>query len=346
MKGSISGAAVRDNLVRRFPNRPEAKHDALIALPLRLIALIHQHAPGFWCHEDVEFELALRRQAESGIWRDRRILMEFAGPANEIVSEQHSPSSNKRDKGQVPPTGRTDFQRKLADSFALKIRDHTKGYLGWLVTESTFRRELNDFLQQHDSWINQEGRFPEIPQWFCGEQLGRGSSSSERNKFREVEGGFFLNRWGLETLLTPELPYPQQPQLDKMCLYDLTAVPGGLVLFLPWYLFHDQTISLTEVAKIRTASRDLAHLKDWLRKTSNRWGYARYATMFDLYVFWTLGLQTRYGNRLHGFVKRLDEAFAVYLNPGKPELLEIEKGAEVVRKIRHRMLSRLRSCER
>lgn len=353
-KRSISGVKVRDSLVRRFPNRPEAKHETIVALPLRLIALIQQHAPGFWCDEDVEFETTLRRQLGSGIWGKRPFLMEFVGHADEITAEQQQPRSgrrskdaaaNTRAKGLIPRTARTEFQVKLAHAFSLKMREHTKGYLGWLVTEPTFRRELNDHLQRHESWIQQEGRFPEIPQWFCGVQMGRGFSSNERNKFEETEGGFFLDRWGLETLLTPELPYPQQPQLDRMSLYDLTAMPGGLVLFLPWYLFHDQTISLTEVVKIRAAGRDLAHLKDWLQRSTDRWGFQRYATMFDLYVLWFLGLQARYGNRLHGFVKRLDDAFAVYLDPSRRDPLEIEKSAEVVRKIRHRMLRRLRSCE-
>lgn len=173
--------------------------------------------------------------------------------------------------------------------------------------------------------------------------MGRGTTS---NEFEETEAGLFLNRWGLETLLTPELPYPHQPQLDRMSLYDLTAMPGGVVLYLPWYLFHDQTISLAEIARLRMEGRDLVHLKEWLQRTSQRWGFARYATMFDLYVFWVLGLQARYGNRLQGHVKRLEEAFAVYLDPRKREPLDVDKGGEVVRKIRHRMLSRLRSCGR
>ena len=335
-----------------FPNRPEVNHETLIALPLRLIALIDQHAPGLWCDEDLEFETTLRQQVGSGLWRHRCFMTEFAGHADEVAAEQLPPvserrrgiaSKNGRDLRRISHAERTDVQRRFADEVALKVRDHSKGYLGWLVTDPMFRRELDLYLQRHDSWIQRESRFPEIPQWFCGQRMGRGTTS---NEFEETEAGLFLNRWGLETLLTPELPYPHQPQLDRMSLYDLTAMPGGLVLYLPWYLFHDQTFSLAEIARIRMAGRDLAHLKEWLQRTSQRWGFAQYATMFDLYVFWVLGLQARYGNRLQGHVKRIEEAFAVYLDPRKREPLDVDKGAEVVRKIRHRMLSRLRSCGR
>ena len=66
--------------------------------------------------------------------------------------------------------------------------------------------------------------------------------------------------------------------------------------------------------------------------------------MFDIYVFWFLGLHARYGERLNGHVRRLEEAFAMYLDPAKIKPLEVQKGAEVIHKIRMRMLKRLRKC--
>ena len=358
---SQSELSDREFLVRTFPNRPELKFDTLIALPLRLIDLIQQRAPQLWTAEDVQFEKTLRQRVGSGICRNVSFLMEFAGHSQEAELErltgtvgrrheqlQKSISEQKRAslrmKGWSDP--RIDRQQQHKDAFAQKIRELTKGYLGWLVTDPRFRLELFLFLDQHESWIRNEGRFPEIPQWFFTEQVSRRSLSKEAAN-EESFASMFLQRWGLETLCTPDMPYPIKSQIDSLCMYDLYGMSGigGLVLYVPWYLFHDQSLTLRDILNLQTAEQKLNHLDDWLQKKPDRWGYSRYVAMFDIYVFWSLGLRARYGKRLEGQVRRLEEAFAMYLDPAKTEPPEIDKGAEVVRKIRLRLRKRLRRCQ-
>ena len=358
---SLSESNDREFLVSTFSNRPEPKFDTLIALPLRLIDLIQQRAPRLWTADDVQFEKTLRQRVGSGICRNVSFLMEFTGHPKEAESEriptafgrglaksQMKSSAQRRSwlhkKGWSD--ARIDRQQQHKDAFAQKIRELTKGYLGWLVTDPRFRLELFLFLDQHESWIRNESRFPEIPQWFFTEQVSRRCSSKEAAN-EESRASMFLQRWGLETLCTPDMPYPIKSQIDTLCMYDLYGMSGigGLVLYVPWYLFHDQSLTLRDILNLQTAEQKLNHLDDWLQKKPDRWGYSRYVAMFDIYVFWLLGLQARYGERIEGQVRRLEEAFAMYLDPAKTEPPEIEKGAEVVRKIRLRMLKRLRRCQ-
>ncbi len=351
----------REFLANKFPNRPEPKSDTLIALPLRLIDLIQKRAPTLWTSEDVRFERTLRERVGSGICRNVIFVTEFAGYPDEAGSERQSDAVDKRyhksqksisakERERLRKGGwseaRIDLLQRQQDAFAQKIRDLTKGYLGWLVTEPGFRLELVLFLDEHKAWICNEGRFPEIPQWFFTERVSPSCSTTEAAN-EESFASMFLQRWGLETLLTPDLPYPIRPQLGGAGLYDLYKLSeiGGLVLYVPWYLFHDQSLTLRDILNRRTTENKPNHLDEWLKKQPDRWGYSRYVAMFDIYVFWLLGLQARYGQRLDGHVRRLEESFAVYLDPTRTSPLEIDKGAEVVRKIRLQMLKRLRKCQ-
>ncbi|MEK6237960.1 MAG: hypothetical protein N2C14_24880, partial [Planctomycetales bacterium] len=204
---------------------------------------------------------------------------------------------------------------------------------GWLVTDDCFRRECASFCHRWRTEIERRG-LPALPFSFLGE---RPSVAEEDREFYS-ECQQFHCRWGLDGLVTWDLPRPMRAELTDPALYPLSSVSSaGVTLFVPWHLLRDRSLDLHQLADHRRVLDAPKHLTSWLDKESKDWGHERFATMLRLYVYLDLALKRRYGDRLKGRTGKIDEALTLYL---------FGRNADVdsVRKIRLFMRSRLNAA--
>ena len=183
-------------------------------------------------------------------------------------------------------------------------------YTAWLITNKTFREEWAPYVELWQEDIASDGRFP----------LRLDSLFGERFDFEDPEVDQMLNffsRWSLRSFLTWDLPVPMVPQLSGIVRgHPLDLADGGLLIFLPWHLLRDQSISLKDLSAelISTAKPD--HLSEWLVRgnTGNKkMGYQRLRHTLALYIFLVRGLDVRYPDQLLGNMERIDQAFATCL---------------------------------
>ena len=144
--------------------------------------------------------------------------------------------------------------------------------------------------------------------------------------------------WGLERLVSWELPVPLKPELVQPSLYHLTdLVSAGVLVFAPWYLLRDKTINLHVLANRKSVLSSTSHLKQWLGRKTDQWGHDRYARMLKLYVYLELALKARYGDRLRRQLDALDGAFAGFIY-GDPV-----RASDSVKKMRRELSRRLKA---
>lgn len=116
-------------------------------------------------------------------------------------------------------------------------------------------------------------------------------------------------------------------------------------MFLPWPLFIDQMIQYRQLVEFYQARNNLSHLADWLT-AKNRWGYARFARLMEMFVYLELALKQRYPERVKGRLEQIDLTFAKYWEVGRASSAKMEAQLDSVRKIRQKLGQRLRQCDR
>lgn len=218
-------------------------------------------------------------------------------------------------------------------------------YAGWLVGDPRFREERDKLRVAGEEQVAAWGGFPAHRHSFLGERpwssgsqpvaVVRKKSWSSGRWLTEVAAAnaphtlflLFFRRWGLDTLLTWDLPVPMRPELHGVVTRDTSVLGGpgetstladaGVNLFLPWYSLADKGLSLHELANPLRALRDPDHLKDWLsppRGDVKELGYVRLRRALTLYRYRELVLARRYAERLDGNVEKLDRAFARFMD--------------------------------
>src|SRR5205823_82629 len=118
------------------------------------------------------------------------------------------------------------------------LRRRREAYAGWLVLNPTYSAEANALRQQCQRWVIREGRFPCV-----GEYLGRAAPPDEdlkrcRDKFLR-----FYQRWGLDRLLTWELPLPMNVVRCEIAeLAGQAPSMAGVALLIPWPLLRGEQV--------------------------------------------------------------------------------------------------------
>ena len=318
---------------------------ALYALPMGLIDAVQRFVPGLLAEQDVAFERDLRQSAASGFFLRRSFAYELLDLSDVDVAS--APELDARyeanririrelltqeivEQGRSAADAEQFFSRSDESKQATLLQQ--RGYAGWLATDATFRAECMWFCDQWRPMIEQGG-FPRLPLSYFGEQP---ANVAEADRPYYADYTSFYCRWGLDRLVTPDLPIPMRAELTDPSLYHLPAVsPAGITLFVPWYLLREKSLDLYELARHHQTLESPEPLRAWLERQPRNWGPDRFAVMLHLYVCLELAIRPRYGHRLRGKLSQLDQAFAEFLYGPDGD-------SETVRKIRLEMGKRLR----
>jgi hypothetical protein len=142
------------------------------------------------------------------------------------------------------------------------LRRRQEAYAGWLVANPLFRRELHTLRSTWQSEITESGEFPSTVR-----RADRRKPKATASRVSRLESEFFAFycRWGLEGLLTWELPLPVNPQVGISPGYwTLRAEEAGISIFVPWYALRGGIYDLQHAAKRIVSLSAPSHLQDWL----------------------------------------------------------------------------------
>jgi hypothetical protein len=144
-------------------------------------------------------------------------------------------------------------------------------------------------------------------------------------------------RWGLEGLLTWELPLPVNPQIGiSPCYWTLQAEDAGISIFVPWYALRGGIYDVQRAAKRIVSLSAPRHLQDWLllkgKGKDADTGEKALQRTFWLYRCFFLVLAQRYPTECKRHVHKVDEAMGAVM----------DRGADLVKKLRQQLAKNLR----
>ncbi|MCA9071132.1 MAG: hypothetical protein KDA84_19525 [Planctomycetaceae bacterium] len=345
-----------EQFTKAFPNPPVLEHDSIYALPIAFIETIKKEIEDFFTDEEEVFEKSLRKSSGGGFFLQapfgRLFLTEQDDCEYEHADQKWLDLAKRQQKShaeiegmlvdEMIKSGRTDEEinqfLENPKEFKRKMRIKQDAYAGWLVTDAGFRKERDEFCGAESNMIRNQG-LPFVPRSFMGNSPF--PVPPEQPPFYDRYLTFY-RRWGLERLVTWEVPIPLQSEFLDYSLYHIETVrPAGVVIFVPYYVLRERSLTIYDVARHKMLLERPTHLEDWLEGEKN-WGFDRYATMFQLYVCLELAIKRRYKHRLRGNISKLDLAFARYQMGVDAESLDVSTAAETIKKIRNRMEKRLR----
>ena len=334
-----------EQFTKAFPNHPVLEHDSIYALPTAFIKAIKIQIPDFFTDEEQEFEKLLRNLSGGGFFLQAPFGRLFLTEKDDCEHEQADQKwldlakwqqkSNAEIEGMLVDnmveSGRTDEEinqfLENPKEFKRKMRIKQDAYAGWLVTDAGFRKERDEFCEAESKTIRNQG-LPFVPRSLMGS-----SPSPVPPEQRPFSNRYltFYHRWGLERLVTWEVPVPLQTEFLDYSLYHIETVrPAGVVIFVPYYVLRERSLTIYDVAEHKMLLERPTHLEDWLEGEKN-WGFDRYATMFQLYVCLELAIKRRYEDRLKGNVSKLDLAFARYQKGLDAESLDVSTAADTIK---------------
>jgi hypothetical protein len=180
--------------------------------------------------------------------------------------------------------GRRRRRRELQQEEDL-LQRREEAYGGWLVLNPTYRAEVSVLRQHCEGWVVDERRFPCLGEYGAylgtrpggesggvqaspGGTEGRDPRPAPPGEPRQGHPGRFLDfyqRWGLDRLLTWDLPLPMGIVRCEVSELAGTAPPfDGVALLIPWPLLRGEQVDFqASLARLR-ARRGPAHLAEWL----------------------------------------------------------------------------------
>ncbi|MGE3806783.1 MAG: hypothetical protein AB7K24_19110 [Gemmataceae bacterium] len=201
----------------------------------------------------------------------------------------------------------------------IQLRQRQEAYAGWLVMEPLFLRELESLRRGQQQAVARFGAFPrrDTP------------SGSGRRTGCTAKCLAFYRRWGLEQLLTWDLPVPLRTRFELASEESASSQEAAL-LRIPWYLLRGGLDLRPMVRRLRHTSAPV-HLRNWIIKEPTRdddmSGDLAYQRLFWLYRCHELVLLRRYPAACARNVERLDRALAAVM--GRSE--------DLVKKLRQRL---------
>ena len=341
-------------LLSSHPGHPALDAPAIYALPPELIDALQKPHQKFFSADEECFERDLARLG-GGFFLKRPIVHPLLPDAK--LNEAETFRLQEHQKRQQRSTEQID--QMLADEMRKagwsdqEIRDHCEneqaiktrieerqwGYLGWLVTDAGFRQVRDALCERWGEQIVRRGGFPQIRMSWFGE---RPPEIEESERELHMDFHAFYRAWGLDRLVTWELPEPMRAELSQPSLYFSPDVgEAGFMVFVPWYLFRDKDLKLREIAEHKRDIHAPHHLNEWLSGKPKRFGFDRFAKMLEIYVYLELALRNRYGDRLRGKTDEMDHAFGSFLYGQGSQNWSGRVGADNVKKIRQKMKQRL-----
>lgn len=217
-------------------------------------------------------------------------------------------------------------RQEVAESVA--TGDKQEAYAYWLVTRPTYRSEVDALRGEWESQIRAMREFPSV----VDSEANKPFAADCRRDF-----GRFYRRWGLERLLTWDIPLPLDPSVvrpeDRPWPYDQGT---GVVVFLPWYLLKGTQFDVSNFVRRLRIGQAPAHLAEWLTQSAGERGRLSgeiaLREKFWLYRTHILVLVRRYAAKCARNLERIEIAMAKSL--GRRE--------DLVRKLRQSLTRDLR----
>ncbi|MGZ0174587.1 MAG: hypothetical protein ACKVHE_34225 [Planctomycetales bacterium] len=332
----------------RFPEIAARCGDAVYTIPKKLVYAIHSAVPKLFSPDELSFETHLAETGVTGFFLNQPfrypILSQLASDSPEQTDSSIDDQIRELLVDEAREIGRNS---SAVDSYLKEVAQRNKttqlrqaGYVGWLISEPTYRTEMDVFISKWKRTIARNGRFTAVRKSLLGER----TRIHKRSRECWSDSMLLYRRWGLETCVTWDLPVPLYPGLESRNFYMRSDIEeAGLHVFIPLYLLRDRDLSVYEIVKTQRCLTDDAHLADWLEHRSSNWGYERYAQMLELYVYLELALRRRYGDRLRGQAGRLDEAFTRFWLESE-DGLQVFTRKESTTKTRQQLGRRLKAC--
>jgi hypothetical protein len=328
-------------------DQPTLDAGCLYALPLPLIDLIHDLAPGFWTKQQKEFEENLsaisggiflaKKQVLRDLFRPFILLNDFAGIKSESprqlernrplgtqkVDTLDASENDLRMAGFLP--AEVSALQQAAKDFRGKDEQLRIGFTGWLITNQQFLVELRTLRSQAPESVGKSGRFPILqggfstPSYETSGRIFKGiwTPQNEQERIFDKECQNFLQRWCLQSLLNWDIPVPIESSVTTTPDLLTQEANAGIHVFLPWYSLKLKEKKLDKLVRIPIAEQTNTHLQSWVRKGGGEKGAVRYSHLFRLFVYWVCGLERRYGTQIRKWRAKLELAFLNHFGLGK-----------------------------
>jgi hypothetical protein len=256
--------------------------------------------------------------AHSAIGAARRRLEEL-GTEIRIAEGELRPVASKR---QAKGIKETDVVRQKQEAFAM-----------WLLLQPDFRSQLANLKSRWECEVRQNRRFPiNASQEGNKGPLPHLSFSPEfTNEYTE-----FCTYWGLERMLTWDVPLPLNPLVDRSVpAPDPFESKTGVSVFLPFYLLRGKNLSVRDLLERVRAESMPDQFATWFGAAGDpdrpADGEVGLQQQFWLYRSYVLVLLTRYAEKCERNREKLNAVIADVLG----------KGQERVRKLRLALLREL-----
>jgi len=332
----ISGACRDTQVPREFANHPQVEGQFFYTLPEKLLDLLIRKPDlnrGIQA-ERFDSDLLHLEQTLGRISGDHSVLVGFHRNMPIEFNLLHRPplklppqpvafaDDNGNPCGSVqagdPAMEKILQQLKEADDLLFRQR---QGYLGWLLGNSEFITDRDEFVRRHRQQIRENG----IPQaTFAHLDHQHVTKTTHKTDARnwEVQFRTLCRKWRLETFAGPRLPIPRHPDVPAM-------TPGALAE----NLLDDgiATVRIPDVCPmpgrglladqidgvLAPQSSQPDHLAEWLRivsrSNSSRNTIATYARRFQVQHYVRV-LYSRHADALHRGGEKVREALAAFLD--------------------------------
>lgn len=317
--------------LEQFRTRHEATEhvdtNPLYPLPQRLLQAIRREMPGWLSRAELAFEADLAELCDG---QKVAVFFDELQTHRLLVSTTHSPIGDDQLQAMANADGRTPAAIALAirhaEQSAQLMNSQLEAYVGWLLTDPTFRHERDELRAQWEPLVNRIGQLPRRPVELLSDpnfrrSLVRREACAITPEFIAAFAEFYA-RWNLNALVTWDLPEPLGFNLGGV---DGTAELAGLA--------DRPSIQLPPTLRLsaRLPAREILTPRSPTATPAGRWQavpeqqHQRYRQLFRLHFYRDVALVSRYGSRFRGNQAQLDEVFG--------ELLGCT--ADNIKKLRH-----------
>jgi hypothetical protein len=295
----------------------DANVDVVYGMPEALTDALAQTIPGFFTDRELGFERELsaflRRHYSVGLVHGKLIRSSLFEDRRNVKVSPEDFAALGWEKNGLTCEKANQLSTEI-ESRAVHFHEQLVAYAGWLVTNSTFLREVALLREREKEFLGV-------------------TSDEERMPFiREMYD--FCVRWQLARMATWDLPEPQGPNLGGIELP--ASVRRGaekVSLEFPLSTRLPARFPIRDlIAEIRNQAAQ-PRLKEWQeildRESKSGPGLRQFQTMLHIQFFRNIMLSSRYLSRFDGQVEALDRAFGVFLEVGQDSVkkvrLEIDK---------------------
>jgi len=332
----MMGNSIWEEFAARHPGHRFIQLEDLYSLSVPLIDAIKRRAGNVFADGDESFELELARAAPAGFFRKQPVggKGNWTAASPEEVKQINEKAARAQAKirakqaievGMDPEDFRSALDRE--SNLTRLMHERQESYFGWLVTQREYWDELEVLKKAHEGEITARGAFPALARYYPHFHWVRPADGD----ILEQEFQAFYAKWGLDTLLTWDVPRPLLPTIGPAA--DFPAVVGpegrgvlaGPALYAPWYFLRDESLHIADL--FRTAKFYApSMLGDWFKQAGQREGSKgvgseRLRNYCFLYRNFHLVLRRRYADRLKDNLGKLVSAFI--------EAIEVEQGRVV-----------------